>query len=74
MKHKKFFALLAILVIASMVLAACQPAATPTEAPPPETEEAVELGVGWERILFYWREIQPTGPEDWNKAAAYISL
>jgi len=31
-----------------------------------QTEEAVELGVGWERILFYWREIQPTGPEDWN--------
>ncbi|GMQ77772.1 MAG: hypothetical protein BMS9Abin02_0261 [Anaerolineae bacterium] len=29
-------------------------------------EEAVELNVGWERILFYWREIQPTGPEDWN--------
>lgn len=29
-------------------------------------QEARELGVGWERILFYWREIQPTGPEDWN--------
>lgn len=29
-------------------------------------DEAAELGVGWERILFYWREIQPTGPEDWN--------
>lgn len=29
-------------------------------------DEAVELGVGWERILFYWREIQPAGPEDWN--------
>jgi hypothetical protein len=29
-------------------------------------EEAQELGVGWERILFYWREIQPTGPDDWN--------
>jgi hypothetical protein len=24
------------------------------------------LNVGWERILFYWREIQPLGPEDWN--------
>lgn len=31
-----------------------------------QPEEAVELGVGWERILFYWREIQPDGPEDWN--------
>lgn len=29
-------------------------------------DEAKELGVGWERILFYWREIQPEGPEDWN--------
>jgi hypothetical protein len=29
-------------------------------------QEAAELGVGWERILFYWNEIQPTGPEDWN--------
>ena len=43
MKQKKFFAFLAILVIASMVLAACastQPVAT--DAPPAETEEAVE--------------------------------
>ncbi len=29
-------------------------------------EEARDLGVGWERILFYWREIQPEGPDDWN--------
>ncbi|MGB3715097.1 MAG: hypothetical protein WA996_11775 [Candidatus Promineifilaceae bacterium] len=29
-------------------------------------EDAVELGVGWERILFYWKEIQPEGPDDWN--------
>jgi hypothetical protein len=29
-------------------------------------QEAAELGVGWERILFYWNEIQPTGPDDWN--------
>ena len=28
--------------------------------------EAAELGVGWERILFYWNEVQPTGPGDWN--------
>jgi hypothetical protein len=28
--------------------------------------EAAELGVGWERILFYWNEIQPGGPADWN--------
>lgn len=29
-------------------------------------DEAAELNIGWERILFYWREIQPSGPEDWN--------
>jgi hypothetical protein len=28
--------------------------------------EAADLNVGWERILFYWSEIQPTGPADWN--------
>ncbi len=28
--------------------------------------EAAALGVGWERILFYWSEIEPTGPTDWN--------
>lgn len=27
---------------------------------------AAEAGVGWERILFYWSELQPHGPEDWN--------
>lgn len=29
-------------------------------------EEAAELGAGWERILFYWNQIQPTGLDDWN--------
>jgi hypothetical protein len=28
--------------------------------------EATDLGIGWERILFYWNEIQPNGSEDWN--------
>ncbi len=28
--------------------------------------EAADLGVGFDRILFYWNEIQPTGPGDWN--------
>jgi hypothetical protein len=31
-----------------------------------EADEAAELNVGWDRILFYWNEIQPTGPDDWN--------
>lgn len=31
-----------------------------------EPEFAADLGVGWDRILFLWHEIQPTGPDDWN--------
>ena len=27
---------------------------------------AAEADVGWERILFYWSELQPNGPDDWN--------
>lgn len=27
---------------------------------------AAQVGLGWERILFFWSEIQPTGPQDWN--------
>ena len=27
---------------------------------------ATEAGVAWDRILFYWSELQPSGPEDWN--------
>ena len=29
-------------------------------------DEAARVQLGWERILFFWSEIQPTGPEDWN--------
>ena len=29
-------------------------------------QEAAELHVGWERILFYWNEIQPMDADDWN--------
>ncbi len=36
---KKLFLLISLLIVASMILAACQPAATPTDAPPPEVEE-----------------------------------
>lgn len=31
-----------------------------------EPEEAADLQVGWDRILFLWHEIQPNGPDDWN--------
>jgi phosphate/phosphite/phosphonate ABC transporter binding protein len=36
---KKLFLILSLLIMTSMVLAACAPAATPTKAPPPEVEE-----------------------------------
>lgn len=29
-------------------------------------QAAAESGAGWERILFLWSQIQPTGPGDWN--------
>ncbi|MBK8986099.1 MAG: hypothetical protein IPM39_08455 [Chloroflexi bacterium] len=51
-------------------------AATATAVPPDnrfgvveafwEPAEAADLQVGWDRILFLWHEIQPTGPDDWN--------
>jgi hypothetical protein len=31
-----------------------------------DAASAAEAGVGWERILFYWSELQPNGPDDWN--------
>ena len=31
-----------------------------------EPAAAADLGVGWDRILFLWHEVQPTGPQDWN--------
>ncbi len=27
---------------------------------------AAEAGVGWDRVLFYWSELQPGGPDEWN--------
>lgn len=31
-----------------------------------DTQAAVEANVAWERILFYWSQLQPYGPDDWN--------
>jgi len=31
-----------------------------------EAEKAAALDLGWERILFYWSEIQSEGPHYWN--------
>jgi hypothetical protein len=30
------------------------------------SDQATLAGVGWERILFWWYQLQPNGPEDWN--------
>lgn len=64
--------------LALLLLWAAQPASAQDEEPAPvdprfgvieafwQPEEAAALPVGWDRILFYWNEIQPTGPDDWN--------
>jgi hypothetical protein len=28
--------------------------------------EAAELGIGWERVIFFWSELQRNGPDEWN--------
>ena len=79
---KVFWKLVSVVVVAAIVigqLVMIQPAAAQdddgTATPDPRfgaiesfwaAEEAAELDAGWERILFYWNQIQPTGPDDWN--------
>src|SRR3972149_8266472 len=29
-------------------------------------KEAAELGIGWERAVFLWSELQPNRPDEWN--------
>ena len=29
-------------------------------------DQATLAGVGWERIIFWWHQLQPNGSEDWN--------
>jgi hypothetical protein len=31
--------------------------------------DATNLGVGWERMVFWWKSLQPTGPDSWNAFA-----
>lgn len=77
--HTLLLAGLALLLLTQPVSIVLAQAERPTPAPASEVDsrfgviesfweadEAAELGVGWDRILFYWNEIQPTGPEDWN--------
>ena len=79
------FGLIALLM--GLFLWGTQRSTQAQEAPPPpfplpdprfgliegfwKPEETAELNVGWERILFYWREIQPSGKDDWNTLHVY---
>lgn len=29
-------------------------------------DQATLAGVGWERVIFWWYQLQPNGPDDWN--------
>lgn len=68
-------ALLLLLALPVIVVQAQDTEPTPTPPVDPRfglveafwgPDEAAELAVGWDRILFYWNEIQPTGSDDWN--------
>ena len=28
--------------------------------------DAAELRLGWERVIFFWNQLQPAGPDEWN--------
>jgi hypothetical protein len=32
-------------------------------------DDAVDAGIGWDRIIFEWRYLQPEGPDDWETEA-----
>jgi hypothetical protein len=60
------------LVISTLLVAPSE-----AQSPPPDRRfgaveafrdsgAAAEAGVGWERILFYWSELQREGPGEWN--------
>jgi len=77
MKHKTYGRLLLVTLVLLALLAALSLSARAEERSPVDPrfgviesfwqpEEAAELNVGWDRILFYWNEIQPTSPDDWN--------
>jgi hypothetical protein len=78
MRFKTYGRGLLLAALALFLLWVARPASAQEEEPAPvdprfgvieafwQPEEAAALSVGWDRILFYWNEIQPTGPDDWN--------
>jgi len=59
------------------ILCLIAPASISAQGPPPDPRfgaiesfrdpvAAAEAGVAWDRIIFYWSELQRTGPDDWN--------
>ena len=78
MRFKTYGRGLLLAALALLLLWVARPASAQEEDPAPvdprfgvieafwQPEEAAALPVGWDRILFYWNEIQPTGPDDWN--------
>ncbi len=69
--------LLLVISYCSLVIGPLASRPVAAQDPPPDTRfgaveafrdpvAAVEAGVAWERILFYWSELQPNGPDEWN--------
>ena len=29
--------------------------------------DAAELRLGWERVIFFWNQLQPSRPDEWNE-------
>jgi hypothetical protein len=73
--HLSAFFLALVVCSLGAGLVSVQPVAAQEPPPDPrfgaveafwEPASATEAGVAWERILFYWSELQPGGPDDWN--------
>jgi len=70
----------ALLVELALVLAIAGSSARQVSAqtPPPDSrfgaveafrasKDAADLRLGWERVIFFWYQIQPNGPGEWNE-------
>ncbi len=75
--HSARDAFVALLCHVLLAVALVAPTIASGQSPPPDPRfgaveafrapaDAAELGLGWERIIFLWSELQPNGPEEWN--------